>query len=304
MSLATGDIRSAGVMAAMVALGVGLRFTQESRADRAAAALRAMIHVTAAVIRNGHAQEIPLSGIVPGDLVLLAAGDMVPGDARVLAAKDLFCSQASLTGESLPVEKTRGLGRRRTNGLSMPRTCSFWGRACRAARPRLSWLRPAHGRYLARWPKRSPRPEGDRLRSGDQAVYLADDPVHGGDGAAGFPDQWPDEARLEAGLLLRAGGGRRPDAGNAADDRLRLPLQGRAGDVARKKSSSNASIPSRTSAPWTCSARTRPARSPWTTSSWKSIATSSRTRATTFCGRLSHQPFPDRLEKCAGPRRS
>ena len=110
ISLATGDIRSAGVMAAMVALGVGLRFTQESRADRAAAALRAMIHVTAAVIRDGHAQEIPLSGIVPGDLVLLAAGDMVPGDARVLAAKDLFCSQASLTGESLPVEKTEGTG--------------------------------------------------------------------------------------------------------------------------------------------------------------------------------------------------
>ncbi len=105
ISLATGDIRSTVVMVAMVVLGVALRFTQEARADRAAAALRAMIHVTATAIRDGAPREIPLSGIVPGNVVLLAAGDMIPGDARVLAAKDLFVNQASLTGESFPVEK-------------------------------------------------------------------------------------------------------------------------------------------------------------------------------------------------------
>ncbi len=105
LSLATGDIRSAVVMVVMVVLGVALRFTQEARADRAAAALRAMIHVTATAIRDGTPREIPLSEIVPGDVVLLAAGDMVPGDARALAAKDLFVNQSSLTGESFPVEK-------------------------------------------------------------------------------------------------------------------------------------------------------------------------------------------------------
>jgi P-type Mg2+ transporter len=106
ISIATGDVRSAIVMTVMVALGVGLRFFQEARADRAAAALRAMIHVTATAVRDGVAREVPLATIVPGDVIRLGAGDMIPGDVRLLTSKDLFVSQGSLTGESLPVEKT------------------------------------------------------------------------------------------------------------------------------------------------------------------------------------------------------
>jgi Mg2+-importing ATPase len=64
-----------------------------------------MIHVTATVIRDGKAREIPLRDLVPGDIVKLSAGDMIPGDVRILSAKDFFVSQGSLTGESLPVEK-------------------------------------------------------------------------------------------------------------------------------------------------------------------------------------------------------
>ena len=105
VSFATGDARAGTVMARMVALSVGLRFWQEARADAAAAKLKAMIHVTATVIRDGKAGEIPLRNLVPGDMVQLSAGDMIPGDVRVLSSKDLFVSQGSLTGESLPVEK-------------------------------------------------------------------------------------------------------------------------------------------------------------------------------------------------------
>jgi Mg2+-importing ATPase len=105
VSFATGDARAGTVMAAMVVLSVSLRFLQESRADAAAAKLKAMIHVTATVFRDGAAKEMPLRDLVPGDVVKLAAGDMIPGDVRVLSAKDLFVSQGSLTGESLPVEK-------------------------------------------------------------------------------------------------------------------------------------------------------------------------------------------------------
>ena len=105
VSLATGDVRAATVMALMIVLGVTLRFVQEARADSAAAALRAMIKVTATALRDGRPREVPLREIVPGDIVLLAAGDMVPADVRLLTAKDLFVSQSSLTGESLPVEK-------------------------------------------------------------------------------------------------------------------------------------------------------------------------------------------------------
>jgi Mg2+-importing ATPase len=106
VALATEDFRAAVVMFAMVGLGVVLRLVQETRADLAAARLKAMISVTATVVRDGTAHEVPLAELVPGDVVKLAAGDMIPADVRVLTCKDLFIIQASLTGESLPVEKT------------------------------------------------------------------------------------------------------------------------------------------------------------------------------------------------------
>lgn len=105
VSVLTGDVRAAVVMGLMVVLGVSLRFVQEARADTAAKKLRAMITVTATVVRDGAPREVPLAALVPGDVVHLAAGDMIPADVRLLGAKDLFVMQASLTGESLPVEK-------------------------------------------------------------------------------------------------------------------------------------------------------------------------------------------------------
>ncbi len=105
VSFLTGDARAGTVMVCMVFLGVSLRFVQEARADDAAAKLKAMISVTATVVRDGAARELPLGQLVPGDVVRLAAGDMIPADLRILSCKDLFIIQSSLTGESLPVEK-------------------------------------------------------------------------------------------------------------------------------------------------------------------------------------------------------
>ena len=124
VSLATGDVRAAIVMFMMIVLGVSLRFVQESRADAAAAALRAMIRVTATALRDGQPREVPLRDIVPGDVVVLAAGDMIPADVRLLSAKDLFVSQSSLTGESLPVEKGEALaGTPERSPLESPNLC-------------------------------------------------------------------------------------------------------------------------------------------------------------------------------------
>ena len=102
----TSDTLGGWLMVMMVVLGVSLRFIQETKADNAAAKLKAMIKVTATVLRDGQAREIPLKELVPGDIVKLSAGDMIPGDVRLISAKDLFIIQATLTGESLPVEKT------------------------------------------------------------------------------------------------------------------------------------------------------------------------------------------------------
>ncbi len=105
ISIATGDLRSAVVMSLMIVMGVSIRLIQEAKADQAAAKLKAMISVTAAVLREGETQELAVSQLVPGDVVKLAAGDMIPADVRIVSAKDLFVIQGSLTGESFPVEK-------------------------------------------------------------------------------------------------------------------------------------------------------------------------------------------------------
>lgn len=105
LSFATEDVDGGAVMTLMVLLGVLLRFVQESRADLAAEKLKAMIRVTATVVRGGEEAEVPLRELVPGDVVKLSAGDMIPADLRIVTSNDLFVAQAALTGESLPVEK-------------------------------------------------------------------------------------------------------------------------------------------------------------------------------------------------------
>ena len=111
VSSAIQDYDAAAVIALMVMLSVGLATVQERRSGRAAAALRAMVHTTAATQRRSEpgalpiTSELPIGALVPGDIVHLAAGDLVPADARLLASKDLFVNQSALTGESLPVEK-------------------------------------------------------------------------------------------------------------------------------------------------------------------------------------------------------
>ena len=87
---------------------VTLDFVQEHRAGQAAESLRHSVSVQAQVIRDGKPLNVPVIEVVPGDLVVLAAGDMVPADGLVLEASDLFVKQALLTGESYPVEKRPG----------------------------------------------------------------------------------------------------------------------------------------------------------------------------------------------------
>ncbi len=105
------DINGMLIILAMVALSVGIRFIQEFRSHVAAEKLKALVSTKATVIRRGDRQsagtkiEIPMKGIVPGDIIFLSAGDMLPADVRLISSKELFVSQSSLTGESMPTEK-------------------------------------------------------------------------------------------------------------------------------------------------------------------------------------------------------
>lgn len=95
------------IISTMVVFSAILRFVQELRAGRSSDALLKMVKNTCCVDRaNNKSIEIPVEELVPGDIVLLSAGDMIPADLRIVEAKDFFVSQSSLTGESDSIEKT------------------------------------------------------------------------------------------------------------------------------------------------------------------------------------------------------
>ena len=127
MSYYTDDVTGSIVISTMVFISTLLRFVQETRSNKAADKLREMVSNTATVMRRDPSEnaaydaikyfgvrihvkearrvELPIKLLVPGDLILLSAGDMIPADVRILTSKDLFISQSAMTGESLPVEK-------------------------------------------------------------------------------------------------------------------------------------------------------------------------------------------------------
>lgn len=132
VSYITKDMKAALVIGAMVLLSTFLRFWQEGKSHKAADALKALVSNTATVLRRILPEtvseetsqqeedvadapfsastvrrriELPIRLLVPGDLIVLSAGDMIPADCRALTAKDLFVAQAAMTGESMPIEK-------------------------------------------------------------------------------------------------------------------------------------------------------------------------------------------------------
>jgi Mg2+-importing ATPase len=100
-----GDPGDALIILVIVLLSISINFFQTYRSQQAIKRLRADVTPTATALRDGTWQEIPRRAVVPGDVVRLTAGDLIPADGQILEARDLYVQQASLTGESLPVEK-------------------------------------------------------------------------------------------------------------------------------------------------------------------------------------------------------
>lgn len=164
-SLATREWGDAAIVLAIVVVTVGVGFTREYTAQRALAELRARVRTRARVLRDGTAQLVPVEEVVPGDVVLLAAGTLVPADAVLLAATDCHASEGVLTGESFPVEKTAQSCPANTP-LARRTNCVHMGTNIRSGTARALVVRTGaateFGRIAHRLALRSPETEFER----------------------------------------------------------------------------------------------------------------------------------------------
>ena len=135
ISAAVGEKEDAIVILAIVIINAVLGIYQEGKAEKSVEALQKMSAPNAKVIRDGNQSEIPAANVVPGDVVILEAGDIIPADVRLIESSNLKIEEASLTGESVPVEKDAkvsisglaGIGDRHNMGFSS--TIVTYGRA-------------------------------------------------------------------------------------------------------------------------------------------------------------------------------
>jgi P-type Mg2+ transporter len=109
LSFALRDSTDALIILFIVLVSGLLGFWQEWGAADAVENLLALIRIKATVLRGGQRVEVPLEQVVPGEVVILDAGDIVPGDGRILTSRELFVTEATLTGETYPVEKRDGI---------------------------------------------------------------------------------------------------------------------------------------------------------------------------------------------------
>lgn len=102
----TGDLIDGIIIAAVLAVNAVVGAFQEGRAANTLAALKTFLTTTATVLRNGQEKQQEDSALVPGDVVIVREGEKIPADSRILETSGLMVSESSITGESIPVEKT------------------------------------------------------------------------------------------------------------------------------------------------------------------------------------------------------
>lgn len=125
LSLVLHDLTDALIILAIVLMSGLLGFWQERGAVNAVQKLLSIVQVMATALRDGQFREVPVEEVVPGDIIMLKAGDIIPGDCLIIESKDLFVDEATLTGETYPVDKESGVVdetaplTKRTNALFM-----------------------------------------------------------------------------------------------------------------------------------------------------------------------------------------
>jgi len=164
-SVMSGEWLDASMVLIIVTATVGIGYAREYSAQTAAAALRRRLEAHARVLRDGTPKPIRTEAIVPGDVMLLAAGSLVPADAVILEATDFFLSEAVLTGESFPVQKFPGVLHREAP-LARRTNCVFMGTNVRSGTARCLVARTGGGTEFGaiahRLALRPPETEFDR----------------------------------------------------------------------------------------------------------------------------------------------
>ncbi len=127
VSAFTGDVASFTIIVVILLMSVTLDVMQEHQAQNAAESLRKQVSLSASALRDGKAVDIPVAQVVPGDIVILAAGDLVPADSRLIEARDLYVDEALLTGEPYPVEKDATPAAEGAAATAYPRNLVFMG---------------------------------------------------------------------------------------------------------------------------------------------------------------------------------
>lgn len=163
----------AGIILAIVVGSALLSFFQEYRASTAVDELTKRLALTCRVIRDGAEHLVPVSTIVPGDLIVLSAGNLIPADGVVIDAADFLVTEASMTGESFPVEKRPGIVRAEAP-ITERTNCVFLGASVRSGTARVlavkTGRRTEFGAIAARL--RARQPETDFARGVRQFGYL------------------------------------------------------------------------------------------------------------------------------------
>jgi Mg2+-importing ATPase len=173
ISLALQQWVDSAIILAIVLGSTLLGFFQEYRASTAVEQLKRRLALTCRVMRDGVERVVPVTTVVPGDLILLSAGNLIPADGLVIEAEDFLVSEASMTGESFPVEKRPGTVKPEA-ALSARTNAVFLGASVRSGTAKVlvveTGLRTAFGAIAARL--RTRQPETDFGRGVRQFGYL------------------------------------------------------------------------------------------------------------------------------------
>ncbi|RDE15679.1 MAG: magnesium-translocating P-type ATPase [Candidatus Thorarchaeota archaeon] len=165
LAFVTSDDTDGLIITSIVLLSSIIGFWEEHVSTNAVEKLLSIISVTAEVSRDGAKVEIPLEGVVPGDIAILNAGDIVPGDCIILESKDLFVNEAALTGETLPDDKRSGVVDPDTQ-LSKRANMVFMGTSVTSGTARVvvvnTGLRTEFGKVAERLSVKEPKTEFER----------------------------------------------------------------------------------------------------------------------------------------------